>query len=312
MAKAKAGKGIGTKGAVLIGVGILLLGFGTYWYLNKRKRIKKKKECEDKGGTWDEKTNSCILPENREQRILKDVYDNLTFESGKALIKSTSFPYLDELVSVVQDPDALTWKLAIQGHTDNVGGANYNQKLSEDRANAVKNYLVNKGVSSARITASGFGMTKPIDTNDTPEGRSKNRRVEFFITKPTVQTPTTDQQKEWLEQQAKSISKDKAYKIRIEPFTKIPNYAEGEVVVRNYKRDFLDKLESQPKMEATMREILDYVPNGDFLVWFSIKNQLSWKDEKEDLKMYLENGNIISKTPNNINPRVWKYLGTWK
>lgn len=308
MAKAKAGKGLGTTRTVLIGVGILLLGFGTYWYLNKRKRIKKKKECEDKGGTWDEKTNSCILPENREQRILKDVYDNLTFESGKAIIKTTSFPYLDELVTVVQDPDALTWKLEIQGHTDNVGGANYNQKLSEDRANAVKKYLVDKGVSSARITAKGFGMTKPIATNDTPEGRSKNRRVEFLITKPTVQNPTTDQQKQWLEQQAKDISSitDKS---RFEPFTKIPNYTEGYLSTRNYEKDYLEKL----KYDPNLNEILKYIPNGNFLVWINDKNLVSWRDDKiGDLKIYLENGNIISKTPNNISPRVWKYLGTWK
>lgn len=191
MAKAKAGKGLGTTGTVLIGVGILLLGFGAYWYLNKRKLAKMKKECEQKGGTWDEKTKSCKLPDNKTQRVLKDAYDNLTFESGKAVIKPSSFPYLDELVTVIQDPDALTWTLTIQGHTDNVGGAEYNQTLSENRAKAVKKYLVDKGVKDERITAKGFGLSKPIDTNDTPEGRSKNRRVEFLITKPTVEATTS-------------------------------------------------------------------------------------------------------------------------
>ena len=191
MAKAKAGKGLGTTGTVLIGIGVLLLGYGAYWYLNKRKLAKMKKECEAKGGTFDEKTKTCKLPENNTQRVLKDVYDNLTFESGKAIIKPTSFPYLDELVTVIQDPDALTWTLEIQGHTDNVGGADYNQKLSENRANAVKKYLADKGVKAERVTAKGFGLSKPIDTNDTNEGRAKNRRVEFLITKPTVQATTS-------------------------------------------------------------------------------------------------------------------------
>ena len=97
MAKAKAGKGLGTTGTVLIGIGVLLLGYGAYWYLNKRKLAKMKKECEAKGGIWDEKTKTCTLPDNKTQRVLKDAYDNLTFESGKAIIKPTSFPYLDSL-----------------------------------------------------------------------------------------------------------------------------------------------------------------------------------------------------------------------
>jgi len=195
MAKKSTGKELGTTGAVLIGVGILLLGVGAWWYLGKRKIAKKKKECEDKGGTWDSKTNSCILP-NKTQKILKDAYDNLTFESGKAVIKPISFPYLDELVTVIQDPDAVNWTLEIQGHTDNVGGEEYNKTLSENRAKAVKKYLIDKGVKAERITAKGFGLSKPIDTNDTPEGRAKNRRVEFYITKPKPatspeSTPTT-------------------------------------------------------------------------------------------------------------------------
>lgn len=192
MAKVKAGKGLGTTGTVLIGVGVLLLGYGAYWYVTKRKNAKKKKECEEKGGTWDSKTNSCTLPDNKEKRVLKDAYDNLTFESGKAIIKPSSYPFLDELVTVIQDPDALTWTLEIQGHTDNVGGADYNKTLSENRANAVKKYLVDKGVKAERVTAKGFGLSKPIDTNDTTEGRAKNRRVEFLITKPSTLSTTTE------------------------------------------------------------------------------------------------------------------------
>ena len=184
MAKTGKAKKLGTTGKVLIGAGIVLLAFvSVRWYL----RNKKKKECAKNGGTWNSKTNSCDLPNNN-AKILKDAYDNLTFEPTKAIIKPISFPYLDELVTVIQDPEALTWSLEIQGHTDNKGGTVENQKLSEDRANAVKKYLVDKGVKAERIIAKGFGLTKPIATNDTAEGREKNRRVEFIIKKPNAPT----------------------------------------------------------------------------------------------------------------------------
>jgi hypothetical protein len=181
----------------------------------------------------------------------------------------------------------------IEGHTDNKGGDDYNQKLSESRANAVKKYLVDKGVKAERIIAKGFGLSKPIATNDTAEGREKNRRVEFIIRKQDATAPTSDQQKQ-LE-----------YQKRKEPFTKIPNYAEGEVVTRNYGAEVIQ--------DYPNHEILKYIPSGDSLAWYTDKNLVSYRDDKkEDLKLYLENGNIISKTPSNIKPKVWKYLGKWK
>jgi outer membrane protein OmpA-like peptidoglycan-associated protein len=71
--------------------------------------------------------------------------------------------------------------LSINGHTDNTGGDDLNLKLSQDRADAAKQYLVNQGISADRITAIGYGSSKPIQSNDTEEGRSKNRRVEFKL-----------------------------------------------------------------------------------------------------------------------------------
>jgi outer membrane protein OmpA-like peptidoglycan-associated protein len=76
-----------------------------------------------------------------------------------------------------------SFSLSIVGHTDNTGSDEYNQKLSEDRAEAVKKYLVGKGVGEIGITASGKGETEPIADNNTPEGRDKNRRVVFSVTK---------------------------------------------------------------------------------------------------------------------------------
>src|SRR5205807_1009274 len=71
--------------------------------------------------------------------------------------------------------------LAVEGHTDSVGGDEYNQNLSEQRASAVRDYFVQQGISSSSIEAHGFGKTEPIATNDTPEGRQQNRRVELVL-----------------------------------------------------------------------------------------------------------------------------------
>lgn len=198
MAKTTKGKGLGKTGTIAVIVGVALLGFGAYYIFVIRKNQKKKKDCLDAGGTWDEKTKSCILPVKNDKvdKILKDAYSNLTFEIAKAIIKPTSYPFLDEIVTVMADPDAAQWKLEIKGHTDNVGEKDYNQKLSEQRAEAVKQYLISKGILATRITAQGFGETKPIASNDTKDGREKNRRVEFIVIKPTGEVVTTQEKKE--------------------------------------------------------------------------------------------------------------------
>jgi len=73
--------------------------------------------------------------------------------------------------------------MEIEGHTDAIGSQDYNQKLSEDRAQSVSDYLLKAGIRSDRILAvRGFGKLKPVTTNDTPEGRQMNRRVEIVIT----------------------------------------------------------------------------------------------------------------------------------
>ena len=73
--------------------------------------------------------------------------------------------------------------IEISGHTDNVGSAAYNKKLSLGRAKAVVNALVSKGIDPSRLTSAGYGFDKPIATNKTPEGRQLNRRTEFKVTK---------------------------------------------------------------------------------------------------------------------------------
>ena len=103
----------------------------------------------------------------------------VNFEFDKSDLTSKAKTNLDKLVKVFIDhPDT---KLMIYGYTDNVGKEEYNLKLSRSRANAVKAYLVSKGIGTKRISTEGMGMADPIATNSTDAGRAKNRRVEFSI-----------------------------------------------------------------------------------------------------------------------------------
>jgi outer membrane protein OmpA-like peptidoglycan-associated protein len=102
----------------------------------------------------------------------------ILFDSGSDRIRPESTPTLKEIGQMLKDHADL--KLLIEGHTDNVGEKAFNQTLSEKRANAVRNSLVTQfGIDGARLEAKGFGDTKPVSSNDTPEGRQNNRRVEL-------------------------------------------------------------------------------------------------------------------------------------
>jgi len=103
--------------------------------------------------------------------------EGVNFDTDKCDIKSAFAARLDEVAGVLNKNPELNIKIC--GHTDNVGSAAYNQKLSERRAAAVKAYLAEKGIAAERMTAKGFGLTRPIATNDTDDGRAKNRRVEL-------------------------------------------------------------------------------------------------------------------------------------
>jgi outer membrane protein OmpA-like peptidoglycan-associated protein len=103
---------------------------------------------------------------------------NILFDTGKATIKPESAGTLAVIAEALKGDPAL--KIEIQGHTDNVGAAAANLKLSQDRAAAVKAYLVQTGgIAAARVTTAGLGDTKPIGDNKTEEGRAQNRRVEL-------------------------------------------------------------------------------------------------------------------------------------
>ena len=107
------------------------------------------------------------------------VLEDCNFETGKANLEPESYKVLDELVAFLTRKEDV--KIEVGGHTDNVGKPAANLKLSMERANAVKDYLIAKGIKEERLTAKGYGQTEPIADNKTEEGRATNRRTEVKI-----------------------------------------------------------------------------------------------------------------------------------
>lgn len=111
--------------------------------------------------------------------VFQKAIKGIQFETAKYVIKPLSFVILDHVVKVLADNPS--YLVEIQGHTDNEGLAEKNQTLSENRAKAVRDYLISKGIDAKRLTANGYGQTRPIVPNTTSEGKSMNRRVEFVV-----------------------------------------------------------------------------------------------------------------------------------
>jgi OmpA-OmpF porin, OOP family len=100
---------------------------------------------------------------------------DVNFDVDKAVIKNPQV--LDEVVDILKANPLLTGE--VRGYTDNTGSLQYNQKLSEARAKAVRDYLVKQGIAADRLRSKGFGPAQPVASNETPEGRAQNRRVEL-------------------------------------------------------------------------------------------------------------------------------------
>ena len=109
------------------------------------------------------------------------ILENIVFKFDRAELEASSKEELEKLYSFLQDNPVIN--IAIHGHTDNKGNEEYNLKLSEARSQAVVNYLIDRGISSDRMTYQGFGEQKPVVSNETEEGRAQNRRVEFMVIK---------------------------------------------------------------------------------------------------------------------------------
>lgn len=119
-----------------------------------------------------------IVITEEDRRVVSEAIKDLQFETGKATIRSTSYPSLDRVAEILVKKN---FSLKLAGHTDNVGSDASNMKLSKDRAESVKDYLVSKGANPSRVEATGYGETQPIASNKTAAGRQKNRRVEFTL-----------------------------------------------------------------------------------------------------------------------------------
>ncbi|MBL1409880.1 OmpA family protein [Sphingobacterium faecale] len=126
--------------------------------------------------------SGCPLPEvklnQNEQKTVIEAVRNLEFDFSTSTIRSSSYPYLDQVAALLQEK---SYNLKLDGHTDNVGSQEINSRISKQRAEAVKDYLVSKGISPSRIETTGYGFKRPLTTNNTEKGRQQNRRVEFTL-----------------------------------------------------------------------------------------------------------------------------------
>jgi outer membrane protein OmpA-like peptidoglycan-associated protein len=123
--------------------------------------------------------NGCPEIKKEEQEVINKAFDNLEFETGKSVIRTSSYISLDELAQMmIKRPE---FRLLLSGHTDNVGKPETNMNLSKNRTMAVKDYLIKKGIDESKIKTEWFGHTKPIADNSTADGRQRNRRVEMKL-----------------------------------------------------------------------------------------------------------------------------------
>lgn len=156
------------------------LSFGSYTY-----EVSDQNNCHSKGTIV---FTEPIAPEDPFKEGLRNIevgaaliLNNIFFTTGKSTLLPESFTELDEIVDFLDEGTVSL--IEISGHTDDEGSDAINEKLSKERAQSVVNYLVVNGIDESRLQATGYGESKPMDTNQTPEGRTKNRRVEFLVLK---------------------------------------------------------------------------------------------------------------------------------
>ena len=130
--------------------------------------------------------NAVLQTRDSARGLIVNMSDVL-FDTGKYTLKPGAREKLAKISGIVLAHPGLN--LQVEGHTDSVGSDEYNQKLSELRASAVRDFLVQQGVPDASVTSKGFGKTQPVATNDTAEGRQKNRRVELVVTGEAIGGP---------------------------------------------------------------------------------------------------------------------------
>lgn len=141
--------------------------------------LDKDDNCPDVAGTV--ANNGCPEVTEEIQKTLNDYAKTILFDSGKSTIKEASNKVLGDIIGILKEYP--TAKFTVEGHTDSVGSAKLNQRLSDSRANSVKNYLTENGIDQFRLSAVGYGEDRPISSNKTRKGRGENRRVEINLVK---------------------------------------------------------------------------------------------------------------------------------
>jgi outer membrane protein OmpA-like peptidoglycan-associated protein len=127
-----------------------------------------------------------ILPTTDTERGLKVNMGDVLFDTGKYDLRPPAREALAKLSGIILAHPGL--QLSVEGFTDSVGSDAFNQDLSEQRANEVRAYLVNQNLPQSAVTSRGFGKTMPISSNDTPQGRQQNRRVEIIVSGEVIGT----------------------------------------------------------------------------------------------------------------------------
>ena len=156
-----------TKGA-LIGAAV---GGGTGYYFDRQEQILREKL-----------QGTGVSVTRTETGIILNMPGNISFPSGQYSILPSFYDVLNSVALVLKEFDKTAVK--VSGHTDSTGGFEMNQTLSENRANAVSNYLASQGVARTRLHSYGYGPRYPVASNETTQGRAANRRVEIEILNP--------------------------------------------------------------------------------------------------------------------------------
>ncbi len=163
----------GERKAVLIGAGIGALTGGSVGYYMDRQEAKLREQLRDTG----------VSVTRHEDTIILNMPGNVTFATNSSNVSGDFYPVLDSVALVSNEFDKTY--VDVIGHTDSRGAMEYNQRLSEKRANSVTEYLRSREVIQERLVSRGLGEEAPVATNDTPEGRALNRRVEIQLTPVT-------------------------------------------------------------------------------------------------------------------------------
>ena len=141
--------------------------------------LDKDDKCPNEKGTV--ANNGCPELSENVKNALNDYAKTILFKSGKAEFQDRTMPVLQNIAGILKEYPSS--KFSIEGHTDSDGNDASNQKLSEERAAAVKNYLIENGIAADRLSSTGYGESKPIDSNKTAAGKANNRRVEVKLVK---------------------------------------------------------------------------------------------------------------------------------